>query len=154
EVRRDGVKAYLDGKLVSQWKTDFSDLSLPGYVRPRKERTLGLAFWGKSLTIESAELIELGRHPEEVRQTSSPILRTHNAPEPKFEPLFNGKDLHNWKTHPSQPGEWRVRNGILVGTGPGISHLYTQRSNFQNFHLRVEARYRNGSSGGIFLRSS
>jgi serine/threonine protein kinase/WD40 repeat protein len=154
EVRRDGVKAYLDGKLVSQWKTDFSDMSLPGYVRPRKERTLGLAFWGKSLTIESAELIELGRHLEEVRQTFSPILRTHNAPKPEFEPLFNGKDLHNWKTHPSQPGDWRVRNGILVGTGPGISHLYTQRSNFQNFHLRVEARYRNGSSGGIFLRSS
>ncbi len=34
-----------------------------------------------------------------------------------FQLLFNGKDLTGWKTHPKQPGDWRVEDGILVGSG-------------------------------------
>ena len=29
--------------------------------------------------------------------------------------LFNGKDLTGWKTHPDDPGDWKVENSILVG---------------------------------------
>src|SRR5262249_6607228 len=35
-----------------------------------------------------------------------------------FVPLFNGKDLTGWKTHPDQPGDWKVENGVLIGRGP------------------------------------
>jgi len=48
-----------------------------------------------------------------------------------FRPLFNGKDLTGWKTHPSQRGEWRVESGNRVCSGPPTSHLYTVRDDFE-----------------------
>jgi serine/threonine protein kinase len=72
-----------------------------------------------------------------------------------FVRLFNGKDLAGWKTYPGQLGNWRVANGILVGSGPGaISHLYTTRDDFKDFHLRVEARINDVGNGGVDFRSS
>jgi len=68
----------------------------------------------------------------------------------RFVPLFNGKDLTGWRTHPSQPGNWRINNGILVGSGPATSHLYTERADYKDFHLRVEARTSGGDSGVYF----
>jgi len=68
----------------------------------------------------------------------------------RFVPLFNGKDLTGWKTHPMQRGHWRVENGILVGSGPATSHLYTERDDYKDFHLRVEARIKDGDSGVYF----
>ena len=81
--------------------------------------------------------------------------------EDAFVPLFNGRDLTGWKFHPSQPGNWRVENGILIGSGtqegqPYVSersHLYTERADFKNFHLRVEARINNGGNSGLYFRS-
>jgi hypothetical protein len=58
-----------------------------------------------------------------------------------------------WKTHPSQPGNWDVRNGILVGSGPATSHLYTERGTFQDFHLRVEGRINKGGNSGVYFRT-
>ena len=75
-----------------------------------------------------------------------------------FVPLFNGKDLSGWKTHPSQPGNWRVKNGVLVGSGsdrPGeaVSHLYTERGDYRDFHLLLEVRINNKSNSGVYFRS-
>jgi serine/threonine protein kinase len=70
-----------------------------------------------------------------------------------FAPLFNGKDLTGWKTHPSQPGNWRVENGVLVGSGPRESYLYTERGDYKDFHLRVEARINDGGNSGVFFRT-
>ena len=67
-----------------------------------------------------------------------------------FRPLFNGKDLVGWKSHPSQPGRWHVTDGVLVGSGPAPSEIYTERGDFADFHLRVEARFNKGGSGGIY----
>ncbi len=80
----------------------------------------------------------------------------------RFVPLFNGRDLTGWKTHPSQPGNWRVENGVLIGSGtqqgqPYISersHLYTERGDFKDFHLRVEARINDGGNSGLYFRST
>lgn len=71
-----------------------------------------------------------------------------------FTPLFNGKDLAGWKTHPSQPGNWRVENGVLIGSGPERSHLYTKRGDFTDFHLRVETRINDGGNSGVYFRSA
>ena len=70
-----------------------------------------------------------------------------------FVPLFNGKDLTGWKAHPKQPGNWYVANGVLIGSGPAVSHLYTERHDFTDFHLRVEARFNKGGHSGVFFRS-
>jgi choice-of-anchor C domain-containing protein len=71
-----------------------------------------------------------------------------------FVPLFNGRDLSGWKVHPSQPGKWRVVDGVLIGSGNGPSHLYTDRDDFRDFHLRVEARINRGGNSGIMGRAS
>lgn len=74
-----------------------------------------------------------------------------------FVPLFNGKDLTGWKTHPKQPGNWRVvkdANGnVLTGSGPTLSHLYTERGDYKNFRLHVEARINDGGLGGVYFRA-
>ncbi len=66
--------------------------------------------------------------------------------------LFNGKDLTGWKTHPQQQGTWEVKDGILVGS-TRLSHLFTDRYNFTNFHLRVELKINKGGDSGIRFRT-
>ncbi len=68
-----------------------------------------------------------------------------------FVPLFNGCDLAGWKTHPQQPGDWKVENGVLIGSGKK-SHLFSDRADFGDFHLRVEARINDGGNGGVYFR--
>jgi hypothetical protein len=67
--------------------------------------------------------------------------------------LFNGKDLAGWKTDFRQPGNWRVENGILIGSGPTYSYLYSKRGDYSDFHLTVEARVSDGGNSGVFCRS-
>jgi len=69
-----------------------------------------------------------------------------------FLPLFNGKDKTGWKTHPKQPGDWHVENGILTSRGKP-SHLFSDRGDFENFHLKAEARINKGGNSGLFFRS-
>jgi hypothetical protein len=69
-----------------------------------------------------------------------------------FVPLFNGKDLSGWKTHPKQPGEWRVRDGVLTCRGP-LSHLFSDRADFENFHLKARVRMLGGGNSGLFFRT-
>jgi serine/threonine protein kinase/Leucine-rich repeat (LRR) protein len=66
--------------------------------------------------------------------------------------LFNGRDLSGWKTHPDQPGQWKVEGGVLIGRAVP-SYLYSDGGHFANFHLRVEARVNNGGDSGIFFRA-
>jgi serine/threonine protein kinase len=72
----------------------------------------------------------------------------------EFVPLFNGRDLSGWRTHTTQPGKWRVENGILIGSGTIISHLYSERQDYDDFHLRAEARINEGGNSGVFFRGS
>jgi uncharacterized protein (TIGR03067 family) len=81
--------------------------------------------------------------------------RQLGAPEAGFFPLFNGKDLTGWETHSAQPGNWRAKDGILIGSGEGsnVSHLYTKRDDYRDFHLRMEARLISGGSSGVYCRA-
>ena len=83
-----------------------------------------------------------------------PKIDAPTAATPGFRPLFNGRDLSGWITHHGQPGCWRVEDGVLIGSGPGISHLYTERDDFADVHLRVEARINEGGNSGLYARSS
>jgi serine/threonine protein kinase len=70
----------------------------------------------------------------------------------RFVPLFNGRDLTGWKPSPSEPNHWRVENGVLVGSGREKSILYSERGDYKDFHLRVEARISEGGNSGVFFR--
>jgi hypothetical protein len=90
--------------------------------------------------------------------TTQPVAADHGARDPGkgaldgFVPLFNGKDLTGWHVFPSGAGQWNVQDGVLTCSGPP-SHLFTERSDFQNFHLRVEAQINDGGDSGVYFRS-
>jgi len=97
-------------------------------------------------------------------------------------PLFNGKDLTGWTTHPSPnpqayakvvpvksesgavvgfSGEakdgkliplWQVKDGLLVGSGPH-SHLFTEKDDYTDFHYRVEAKINDKGNSGQYFRT-
>ncbi len=94
--------------------------------------------------------------------------------------LFNGKDLTGWqlpmpvggfptveaKTDggkvvalhgtPAKGGDpvplWRVEDGNLVGGGP-MTHLFTTRGDFTDFHLKVVVKVNDKGNSGIFFRA-
>jgi tRNA A-37 threonylcarbamoyl transferase component Bud32 len=79
----------------------------------------------------------------------------HGTPPPPsdgFVALFNGKDLTGWKPHPNGKAQWDVKDGILTGSGD-VGHLFYEASNYENFHLRVEAMINDGGNSGVFFRT-
>ncbi len=89
--------------------------------------------------------------PTQVKKSSAPEVKVE-TPKIGFQPLFNGRNLTGWKRDSKQQGNWHVEKRILVGSGPSISHLYTERDDFTDFHLRVEARFSDGGSSGVYFR--
>ena len=79
-------------------------------------------------------------------------LPAPGVPEPGWVSLFNGKDLTGWKNHPDQPGEWKIENGMLVGRAP-MGLLYSERGDYGDFDLHIEAKVNDGGDGGIYLRT-
>jgi serine/threonine protein kinase len=69
-----------------------------------------------------------------------------------FLPLFNGKDLTGWKIFGGGTGNWKVVDGVLIGSGPA-SHLFTERGDYENFHYRVEAMINDGGNSGQYFRT-
>ena len=54
---------------------------------------------------------------------------------------------------PSAGGKLRVEKGILNSSGPAVSHLFSARDDYKDFHLRVEARINDGGVGGVYIRA-
>jgi hypothetical protein len=66
--------------------------------------------------------------------------------------LLNGKDLTGWKTLPQDRARWEVKDGMLVGSGP-LGHLYTERGDYEDFHVLAEARINRDGNSGIYFRA-
>ena len=66
--------------------------------------------------------------------------------------LFDGKTLKGWKSHPKNPGQWKVEDGAIVGTGPA-SHLFTERGDFRNFRLKMEIMINDKGNSGMYFRT-
>jgi hypothetical protein len=76
---------------------------------------------------------------------------TADEPE-KWVALFNGKDLTGWKSHPKNPGDWKVEDGILVGRGP-VSHLFSERGDYENFRYKIVAMINDKGNSGQYFRT-
>jgi hypothetical protein len=73
-----------------------------------------------------------------------------SAAEPKFVPLFNGKDLTNFKAEDSK-AFWRVENGILIGENDAAkkgNYLWTQKS-YADFVIEFDVRWKAASDRGV-----
>ncbi|MDB5351023.1 MAG: serine/threonine protein kinase [Planctomycetota bacterium] len=144
-------------------------VSRPLAMRPRHRNSsapyvvFGLVVF---LVVVAGFVLRPRTEPEPVRPATAAVGASRPAPAslsslpapptttPRFTALFNGRDLSGWQTHPGQPGHWRVADGVLVGSGPGISHLYTARDDYADLHLRVEARINDGGNSGLYTRAS
>jgi hypothetical protein len=68
-----------------------------------------------------------------------------------WKPLFNGKDLTGWKYPPELPGEWKVKDGNLVGEGGQRGWLFYDRDGIGSFQLHCEYRSSLHCDSGIFF---
>jgi hypothetical protein len=116
-------------------------------VRPSSER-----FPPKEIgTVDTVDATTVS--PPRKLQTRSAIGKESQVGgQSPFVQLFNGRDMTGWKTHPSRPGNWRVENGVLIGSGQAVGDLYSERGDYGDFHLRVEARFNNVANSGIHFR--
>jgi hypothetical protein len=69
-----------------------------------------------------------------------------------FVPLFNGTDTNGWVSFPGDKSRWEVKQGILT-SGGGRGHLFSAKGDYENFHLRMEARINDGGNSGVYFRS-
>lgn len=72
------------------------------------------------------------------------------AAEPKFTPLFNGKDLSNFKAEGSK-AFWRVEHGILIGENDAAlkgNYLLTEKD-YKDFVIEFDVRWKTTTPRGV-----
>jgi hypothetical protein len=67
QVRRDAIRALLDDKLLTQWKTDYKDLSRYALWKMPDDKLCGLGANGAKVTFHSIELIEVSGTGKPIR---------------------------------------------------------------------------------------
>ncbi len=84
-----------------------------------------------------------------------PVATSQDKKKEKWVQLFNGKNLKGWKTHPKSPGNWKVKDGMIIGTGTTRkpSHLYSERGDYKNFRYRIEAKINDKGNSGQYFRA-
>jgi hypothetical protein len=73
-----------------------------------------------------------------------------SAQEPNFFPLFNGKDLNNFKAEDSKEF-WRIENGVLIGENNAAlkgNYLWTTKS-YGDFVLEFDVRWKASTDRGV-----
>jgi WD40 repeat protein len=123
--------------------------------KPAGEYHLEVKKGGFEVKSEKLTLTAGGRTPVAVELKPSPPPPVDTQPAPAaesprppdaFVPLFNGKELTGLKVAPEGGGTWKVtEDGTLVGQGgrgQGPAILMTTRSDYANFHIRLEVSSR------------
>jgi len=59
KVRDQSVKAYLDGRLLSEWKTDYADMDIYKDWKLRNSSLLGLGSWNSTTVFHRVEMLEV-----------------------------------------------------------------------------------------------
>jgi hypothetical protein len=154
EVNEPNPDIFVDGEKVTvTWDDGGKKAEIPLKPGTRKVEVKknGFSVYGEEVEIAAGKHRILTATLSQLAAQGDGNLRPF--PDSGFVSLFNGKDTSGWKTHPKQPGNWRVENGIIIGSGPAASHLYTARDDYQDYHLRLDMRV-NGDYGGVFVRAA
>ncbi len=149
ELRDGSLQVWVNGRQVRN--TDLRQLAARPNSLPALKREAGrIGFQSHTGTVRFRNI-----QIKSLVASDPPIPMRASEPEDSgdFRPLFNGRDLTGWTPHPTQPGGWRVENGILIGSGPAVSHLYSERGDYKDFHLRVHARINGGGNSGVYFRA-
>jgi serine/threonine protein kinase len=149
ELRGQSLRISVNGQEIQD--TSLEQLVAMGSILPGLKRSKGRIGFQKNVGdtgFRKIEIKELSTGKSETPKAAVPAVEENG-----FVPLFNGKDKTGWRAHPKQPGNWRVEKGILIGSGPAVSHLYSRRGDYKNFHLRVKARINDGGNSGLYFRT-
>jgi hypothetical protein len=69
EVRRDRLRALLDGQVITEYRGDQSRLRIPRYVQPPDPTALGLALYAGPVQFHSATVTEVSGRGRVTRAT-------------------------------------------------------------------------------------
>jgi hypothetical protein len=154
-VESDGVmtEILLNGRVVDVDAKRIEFLVNPGpqnvvLLRDGK-RTASVTV--KALANNTA-LVRLPAVAEPAKPTTASAPSDTLRQETSWTPLFNGRDLSGWKTHPDEPGDWRVENGVLVGADRP-AYLFSESDQYTDLDLRIEARVNEGGDSGMVVRA-
>jgi len=103
---------------------------------------------------EGGEAVDVGVVKDKQDDVPEPPAKSRDSslePAAKFISLFNGTDLTGWETDDGGVGNWKVVDGALTCSGKE-SYLYTTRNDFDDFHLRVEAKINDVGNSGVWFR--
>jgi hypothetical protein len=163
EVDEPNPEVYVDGQMVTvKWDKGGKKAEIKITPGTQKVEVKKNGFTVKGGEVELKEggsrilVARFERIPPPMPLAGDPVPKVEPPPPPiadGFVPLFNGKDLTGWKTHPKQPGNWRVEKGELISPDSGINHFYTERGDYKNFRLRAEIRITDKGGGAICFRS-
>ena len=72
------------------------------------------------------------------------------AAEPKLAPLFNGRDLANFKAEGAAEF-WRVENGVLIGENNAAQkgHMLWTQKEYKDFVIEFDARWKGTTPRGV-----
>jgi serine/threonine protein kinase len=59
QVRHDGLRAYVDGRLACEWRTDYREMGAAWFPKVRDKERLGLAVWRCPAVFHSAQVLEV-----------------------------------------------------------------------------------------------
>ena len=173
------AEVFVDGtKITLSWPGSGKPLEIRAVPGQRKIEVKkdGFATFAKELTVKAdgseeitvrLEPLDVDRPGKQEEHAADATVTERNERPDRLPPrpvnddggtsgfvtLLNGKDRAGWKTNPKQPGDWHVENGILIGSGPQASWLYSERGDYSDFHLRVEASINDGGNSGICFRT-
>jgi hypothetical protein len=82
--------------------------------------------------------------------------------------ILDEKSFKDWKLMPAKAGvavqesdgikkfdkgQWTFKDGVLKGEGD-ISHLFSPRGDYENFHFRIEAKISDKGNSGQYFRAA
>ncbi|MCX7826615.1 MAG: hypothetical protein N2689_13795 [Verrucomicrobiae bacterium] len=76
QVRKNGVRAFLDGRLMNEWETDFSDASRQKLWKLPNERALGLVSDRAITVFHSVDVLEITGKGKLLKPAPKSILKT------------------------------------------------------------------------------
>ncbi len=144
-----GAEVLVDGqKFEITWNAgkDKAEVSILAGTHHLRVLNQGNEIYGEKISVK-------GGDSTVVKVSVIELPGSSTADRSAWLPLFNGRNLIGWKQHPDSTGKWTVEQGEIVGRGVDQSHLFTERDDFTDFHIRAEAKINATGNSGICFRT-
>jgi formylglycine-generating enzyme required for sulfatase activity/tRNA A-37 threonylcarbamoyl transferase component Bud32 len=155
QVRKAGVKAFLDGALVTELKTDYTNVGMMPHWLMNDKRVLGLGSWKSPTTFHQVEIVEISGPGTFTRPDDPAAKKAAQQRGAAWRPLFNGKDFDDWNMWGTRRHEVLTivqRDGqpaLRISDGNSMARMVTKHDAFANYHLRLEYQWDAGAAADV-----